>query len=169
MDNLLPCPFCGAEGRRFKTTSGLELQSHGVQCTGSTCHIVGPQMGNEHDAAHAWNTRQQLAEQTSAEPVAWKLIGTDGKRSAVTDSIENVAEAIKLNSVGREINVIPLYTAPPSVEVLLEALREIAFMGMDNAAGTDNYYFIESQLRLCVAKAALALNKYSNPITVKED
>jgi hypothetical protein len=63
MDNdikLLPCPFCGSQGRRFKTTSGFELQSHGVQCTGSECAVVGPQWDNKHDADHAWNNRQQL-------------------------------------------------------------------------------------------------------------
>jgi uncharacterized protein YbdZ (MbtH family) len=67
------------------------------------------QMSEKEIAESAWQAARQSSQ---SEPVAWKLIGTDGKRSAVTDSIENVAEAIKLNSVGREINVIPLYAAP---------------------------------------------------------
>jgi hypothetical protein len=48
----------------------------------------------------------------------------------------------------------------PADEVLIEALREIMYMGLDNAAGTDRGYFCESQLRLCIAKAAIALEEY---------
>jgi hypothetical protein len=62
--------------------------------------------------------RQQLAEQTSAE-----LIGY------VVPDFMQVYEARNgstlMSKVKTDLHTVPVYTAPPSVEVLLEALREL--------------------------------------------
>ena len=51
---LLPCPFCGSTD----LDPSMALSSTGEVNSGCyRCGAIGPQKGNEIDAAKAWNTR----------------------------------------------------------------------------------------------------------------
>jgi hypothetical protein len=110
--------------------------------------------------------RQQLAEQTSGEPVsselvAWQSITTAYKKYVTQSTYAKFSPNVK--RWYRPYNCSNCTEkSDGSVEVLLEALREIMYMGLDSSPGTDREYFCESQLRICIAKAAVALNAYSS-------
>ncbi len=87
--------------------------------------------------------RQQLAEQTSGEPVAGYI--KDDAGYAVTFEMDLVEKGL----------YAPLYTTPPSVEVLVEALRKIVNEGDFSAP--------EGMKHI----AADALASYSKPITAE--
>jgi hypothetical protein len=76
--------------------------------------------------------RQQLAEQTSAEPVGWTILNkVTGEPSSYLFTSFNMANGHhkeSLQSPNKNIHYgspLPLYTAPPSVEVLLEAAKAV--------------------------------------------
>jgi hypothetical protein len=64
--------------------------------------------------------RQQLAQQTSAEPVLFAR----SNEIAVAKMLKN-DYMLTATTKGDDVYDLPLYTSPPSVEVLLEALRKI--------------------------------------------
>ena len=51
MDKLLPCPFCGADGKMVSVDS----RSWWVECRG--CEVEGRSQHFENDAIDAWNRR----------------------------------------------------------------------------------------------------------------
>jgi hypothetical protein len=93
-------------------------------------------------------TRQQLAKQTSGEPVAEVIEDKLADWSTPHASVKWLQDDFPIGT--------KFYTKPPSVEVLLEALRKIANAPLINGTSIQ-------------AIATDALSTYSNPITVKED
>ena len=51
MAELLPCPFCGGEARRYYGNTDC----YGITCKKCTCKIYG--YANKASATRAWNTR----------------------------------------------------------------------------------------------------------------
>lgn len=50
---LLPCPFCGRETAKPKSSGRWGW------FVGCTCHAVGPNAESKEDAIKAWNTRTE--------------------------------------------------------------------------------------------------------------
>jgi hypothetical protein len=120
-------------------------------------------------ACYAEGKRQQLAEQTSSELMPIGEIYNRDNQYVLMNSTDNefkdgsviyVKKANMTKSYGMEGDIDKSYIPPdsesPSVEVLLEALREIANAPLINGTSIQ-------------AIATDALSTYSNPITVKED
>jgi hypothetical protein len=140
MDNkLLPCPMCGNQDG-YTLSEGSTYRWWNVNCKGCGRMIdecasdrrtsIGTPLPEHCEIAdEAWNEaadyagklRQQLAEQTSGEPVA--TIEVNGFGQYHTNVLYGEHPPYPWHKLERGVKH-NLYTAPPSVEVLLEALRK---------------------------------------------
>jgi hypothetical protein len=66
--------------------------------------------------------RQQLADQTSGEPIGWLLKGNVGCR--YYEDYEEANKWMALDGLRGKVELIEVFDKPQSVEVLLEALRK---------------------------------------------
>ncbi|WP_018435313.1 Lar family restriction alleviation protein [Paraburkholderia atlantica] len=170
MDDILPCPFCGAKAAKHEKGKGASWYPT-IHCVNWCCEIGGTGGTRDlmrADALKRWNTRSAAAPAAQAdaapsEPVAWMTLDRDTRKPvmavlSLTDIDCDICEEL----------TIPLYAAPPAAatapltdaarDVLAERQRQVTAEGWTPAHDDEH---TESEIALAAACYAMAAGGYA--------